>query len=40
MLAAGRVGADIARIIRVQRATISRIAAEARATSAEARSVP
>jgi DNA invertase Pin-like site-specific DNA recombinase len=32
MLAAGRTGADIARIFRVHRATIGRIAAEARAT--------
>ena len=32
MLAAGRSGADVARIFRVHRATISRIAAEARAT--------
>lgn len=33
MLAAGRAGAEIARIFRVHRATISRIAAEARAIS-------
>jgi DNA invertase Pin-like site-specific DNA recombinase len=32
MLAAGRSGADVARIFRVHRATIGRIAAEARAT--------
>jgi hypothetical protein len=31
MLAAGRSGADVARIFRVHRATIGRIAAEARA---------
>lgn len=36
MLAAGRTGADVARIFRVHRATISRIAAEARAMVAEA----
>jgi hypothetical protein len=31
MLAAGRSGADVARLFRVHRATIGRIAAEARA---------
>jgi DNA invertase Pin-like site-specific DNA recombinase len=36
MLADGRAGAEIARIFRVHRATISRIAAEARTRSAEA----
>lgn len=36
MLAVGRPGAEIARIFRVHRATISRIAAEARALSAKA----
>jgi DNA invertase Pin-like site-specific DNA recombinase len=36
MLAAGRAAAEIARIFRVHRATISRIAAEARTGSAEA----
>ena len=40
MLAAGRPGAEIARIFRVHRATISRIAAEARALSAKAEPVP
>src|SRR5208282_1848766 len=40
MLAAGRTGADVARIFRVHRATISRIAAEARAMVAEAMSAP
>jgi DNA invertase Pin-like site-specific DNA recombinase len=39
MLAAGRPGAEIARIFRVHRATISRIAAEARALSAKAEPV-
>jgi len=33
MLAAGRTSADVARIFRVHRATIGRIAAEARATT-------
>ena len=33
MLAAGRAGAEIARIFRVHRATISRVAAEARIVS-------
>jgi DNA invertase Pin-like site-specific DNA recombinase len=33
MLAAGRSGADVARLFRVHRATIGRIAAEARTTS-------
>ena len=36
MLAAGRSGADVARLFRVHRATIGRIAAEARAMVAEA----
>lgn len=40
MLAAGRAGAEVARLFRVHRATISRIAAEARAASAEAQSLP
>jgi DNA invertase Pin-like site-specific DNA recombinase len=35
MLAAGRTGADVARIFRVHRATISRIAAEARVAVAD-----
>ena len=39
MLAAGRAGAEIARIFRVHRATISRIAAEARTISTGAESV-
>jgi DNA invertase Pin-like site-specific DNA recombinase len=37
MLAAGRAGAEIARIFRVHRATISRIAAEARSVSPKTR---
>jgi DNA invertase Pin-like site-specific DNA recombinase len=40
MLAAGRTGADVARIFRVHRATISRIAAEARTMPADASSPP
>jgi DNA invertase Pin-like site-specific DNA recombinase len=36
MLAAGRTGAEVARIFRVHRATISRIAAEARVADADA----
>jgi DNA invertase Pin-like site-specific DNA recombinase len=40
MLAAGRAGAEIARLFQVHRGTISRIAAEARAASAEAQSLP
>jgi DNA invertase Pin-like site-specific DNA recombinase len=40
MLAAGRAGAEVARLFRVHRATISRIAAEVRAASAEAQSLP
>jgi DNA invertase Pin-like site-specific DNA recombinase len=40
MLAAGRAGAEVARLFRVHRATISRIAAEARAASAAAQSLP
>jgi DNA invertase Pin-like site-specific DNA recombinase len=40
MLAAGRAGAEIARIFRVHRATISRVAAEARAVSLNTEAVP
>ncbi|MGH7100043.1 MAG: recombinase family protein, partial [Stellaceae bacterium] len=40
MLAAGRGGAEIARLFRVHRATISRLAAEARAASAGAQPIP
>ena len=40
MLADGRAGAEIARIFRVHRATISRIAAEARTVSPKTRAAP
>ena len=40
MLAAGRAGAEIARIFRVHRATISRVAAEARAVSLNTEAAP
>jgi hypothetical protein len=40
MLAAGRVGAEIARIFRVHRATISRVAAEARIVSLKTEVAP
>jgi DNA invertase Pin-like site-specific DNA recombinase len=40
MLAAGRTGAEIARIFRVHRATISRIAAEARSLATDATPPP
>jgi hypothetical protein len=40
MLAAGRVGAEIARIFRVHRATVSRIATEARAVSINTKAAP
>ncbi|HVI80090.1 MAG TPA: hypothetical protein VM715_18390 [Candidatus Acidoferrum sp.] len=40
MLAAGRAGAEIARIFRVYRATISRIAAAARTGSPKAGAAP
>ncbi len=40
MLAAGRAGAEIARIFRVHRATISRVAAEARAVSLNPEAAP
>jgi DNA invertase Pin-like site-specific DNA recombinase len=40
MLAAGRAGAEIARIFRVHRATISRVAAEARTVSPKTEAAP
>jgi DNA invertase Pin-like site-specific DNA recombinase len=40
MLAAGRAGAEVARIFRVHRATISRVAAEARAVSLKTEVAP
>ena len=40
MLAAGRSGADVARIFRVHRATISRIASAARGTPPNTKSNP
>jgi plasmid maintenance system antidote protein VapI len=40
MLTAGRACAEIARLFRVHRATISRLAAEARAASAGTRPIP
>jgi DNA invertase Pin-like site-specific DNA recombinase len=40
MLAAGRAGAEIARIFRVHRATISRVAAEARTVSLKTEAAP
>ena len=40
MLAAGRAGAEIARIFRVHRATISRVAAEARTVSLKTEMAP
>ncbi|MDF3016435.1 MAG: resolvase [Thermomicrobiales bacterium] len=40
MLAAGRSGADVARLFRVHRATISRIASAARGTPPDAKSNP
>ncbi|MGH7076497.1 MAG: recombinase family protein [Acetobacteraceae bacterium] len=40
MLAAGRAGAEIARLFGVHRATISRLAAEARAASAGVQPIP
>ena len=40
MLAAGRAGAEIARIFRVHRATIGRITAEARTVSLKTEAAP
>jgi hypothetical protein len=40
MLAAGRAGAEIARIFRVHRATISRVIAEARTVSLKTEAAP
>ena len=40
MLAAGRAGAEIARIFRVHRATVSRVIAEARAVSLNTKAAP